>query len=43
MRGRGSAVEEGADLCVLDISDGGSSLVAEDIDFYSAPSWRPPP
>ncbi|HLC02125.1 MAG TPA: hypothetical protein VJK02_03750 [Anaerolineales bacterium] len=43
MRGKGSDVEAGQDLFALDICDGSSTLVAEKIDFYSAPSWRPLP
>ncbi len=35
--------EAGTDLFVLDICDGTSTLVAEAIDFYSTPSWRPLP
>ncbi|MFV2043624.1 MAG: hypothetical protein ACC700_10375 [Anaerolineales bacterium] len=43
MRGKGNDVGAGQDLFVLDICDGRSTLVVEQIDFYSAPSWRPTP
>jgi Tol biopolymer transport system component len=42
-RGKGSDVLAGDDLFVLDICDGSSILVVEEIDFYSTPSWRPLP
>jgi len=39
-----TTVTEGrTDLFVLDICDGSSLLIAEDVDFYSTPSWRPLP
>lgn len=39
-----TTVSEGrTDLFVLDICNGTSSLVVQGVDFFSTPSWRPPP
>ena len=39
-----TAVTEGrTDLFVLNICDGSTALIAEDVDFYSTPAWRPLP
>jgi len=38
-----TVIEGRTDLFVLDICRGVSSVVVEDVDFYSAPSWRPLP
>ena len=38
-----TSTEGRVDLLVLNVCDGTSSLVVEDIGFYSDPSWRPLP